>query len=208
METGKVKQKPEKLTKGKKKRIDILSSAMDILISDGYAELSMRSVARKLGMSLGNLQYHFPNKQVLVRELLSQYLDQAFQKIIDRASLEGNAGEAGFNIALDAAFSEQSKETCRIIYELWALSTRDKEVSEALKSFYEKYCFLVTTLLRSINPQLNEDSAARKAALLVAMLEGMSLFRLWDNSSLPPLSDLEDELKSIVEYAFLSCPST
>ena len=68
--------KKPSLKKGEQRRISILSNAMEILIVDGYSKLSMRGVAKKVGISLGNLQYYFPNRQTLLQALLENYIEE------------------------------------------------------------------------------------------------------------------------------------
>ena len=57
-------------TKGHETREEILRSALQILVDEGYRAMSMRRVATECGMKFGNLTYHFPTREDLVRELL------------------------------------------------------------------------------------------------------------------------------------------
>lgn len=199
-------QKEDKQTNNHKKRglkrsTDILRVALTILTQQGYGELSMRRIAKEIGISLGNLQYYFPNKKVLIQKLLEDYLDQTMLKIQERSSLKVNSIEEQFDMALNVSFLEQSsKEACQVFYELWALATRDKEVKAALESFYETYCSIVAGYVEHINPSLGKETVRKRAAIIVAMLEGLSLYSLWENSTLPTMAELEGEFKQIVKF--------
>jgi len=52
--------------KGETKLTDILKLTENILVRDGYAGLSMRKVAREMGITAGNLQYYFATKDELI----------------------------------------------------------------------------------------------------------------------------------------------
>ncbi|MBA4367339.1 MAG: hypothetical protein C0403_06830 [Desulfobacterium sp.] len=205
MQRVEIQKNDDKWKKGQKRRADILNAAMNILAHDGYGELTMRRIAKDTGISLGHLQYHFPNKKSIIHKLLKEYLDQAMQKIQERSSCKENSPEDQLETALNVSFAEQhSKEACQIIYELWALSTRDREAAEALKSFYEQYCTIVAGFLQHMNPSLCKETVQKRSALIVAMLEGLSLYHLWENSTLPSMTDLEGEFKQVVKSFMLS----
>lgn len=57
--------------KGHETRELILRTALHILIEEGYRAMSMRRIASACGMRLGNLTYHYPTREDLVRELLN-----------------------------------------------------------------------------------------------------------------------------------------
>ncbi len=193
------------MNKGLKRRADILRLAMHILTQDGYGELSMRRIAKDAGMSLGNLQYHFPNKKSIIQQLLTGYLDQALQNIQRPSSAGETSAEERLETALNIFLAEQqSKEACQIIYELWALATRDKDAATALKNFYEQYCRIAADFLQHMNPSLDKATAHKRAALVVAMLEGLSLYHLWEKSSLLSPAELEKEFKKIIKTIILA----
>jgi AcrR family transcriptional regulator len=52
---------------------DILASALRILNGRGLSALSLRAVAEDLGLSPGNVSYHFPRKESLVAELVARH---------------------------------------------------------------------------------------------------------------------------------------
>ena len=197
----KIIKKNQNLTKGEQRRISILSTALDILLAKGYSKLSMRGVAKIAGISLGNLQYHFPNRQALVQALLENFIEQTILKIQDQFSIGNSSSEFQMDDIIDIAFQGQgSKDACNAIYEIWALSAHDEEASCILKSYYERYCAMMTGLVQRLNPELPPETAKRKAALLMSLFEGLFAFDFWEESKLPALSEIKDELSTAVKY--------
>lgn len=52
------------------KRQDILNCAKRLLDEKGYHNVSLRDIAVEAGTTIGNLMYHFPQKESLILELL------------------------------------------------------------------------------------------------------------------------------------------
>ena len=48
---------------------EILEGAIEILATEGYSKLTLRALARKSGMKLGALQYHFRTRVDMLRGL-------------------------------------------------------------------------------------------------------------------------------------------
>lgn len=53
----------------------ILTAAARLFEQQGYRSVSMRAIAAELGISVGNLTYHFPHKQDIATALVEQELD-------------------------------------------------------------------------------------------------------------------------------------
>ena len=51
------------------RKIQILQTAIQIMASKGYGNLTMRGLARASGLKLGALQHHFPLWEDLLRAL-------------------------------------------------------------------------------------------------------------------------------------------
>lgn len=65
-------------------RRQILSTAKNLFIQQGYHGLSMRQIAEALGVSKAALYYHFRDKEELLLAILDSYLDEmeaALQRI-------------------------------------------------------------------------------------------------------------------------------
>lgn len=177
------------LAKGRDRIEKILDAATRLLIDEGYAQLSTRKIAARAGIRPGHLQYYFPTKQAVVRGLLERYLERATR------SFDGRAGD--LDAVLDGILAEQTTgDSARFFWELWALAARDPAVAEAMRLFYRGYWLNLVTALLAAQPALGRPRAERRAALMVAMLEGLTLFRSRTDQGLP-LPFLERELRGL-----------
>lgn len=73
------KKKTTKIGKGDQTKALILETALDMFRERGYDETTMRAVAQKAGVSLGNAYYYFRSKE---------YLIQAFYQRLHESHLE------------------------------------------------------------------------------------------------------------------------
>lgn len=195
------------LPKGRERRDTILDAATAILVHDGYALLSTRKIAARAGMRPGNLQYYYRTKEDVVRAVLERYLDRAFQALETRLADADGAPAARLHSALDAALADQrSAESCRFFFELWALAAHDHSVADAMREFYARYWRRVVTLVLEVNPALGRPRAERRAALFIALLEGLTLFRARRPPHELPLPALERELRALVDHLVLEVP--
>jgi AcrR family transcriptional regulator len=191
------------LAKGRERRETILDAATAILVHEGYALLSTRKIAARAGMRPGNLQYYYRTKQDVVRAVLERYLDRAFHMLETRIAAADGTPAARLHSALDAALADQQSESCRFFFELWALAAHDHSVAEAMREFYARYWRRVVALILEVSPTLGRPRAERRAALLIAMLEGLTLFRARRPPYDLPLPALERELRALVDHLVL-----
>ncbi|MBW2395840.1 MAG: TetR/AcrR family transcriptional regulator, partial [Deltaproteobacteria bacterium] len=59
----------EALSKGQKRRAEIIEVARSVLIEDGYDGFVLRHIAERAGIKLGNLQYYFSTRDDLIEEV-------------------------------------------------------------------------------------------------------------------------------------------
>jgi AcrR family transcriptional regulator len=67
-------EKTEKAgTRGDKRRAEILRTALTLFNAQGTAAVSTNHIAKELGISVGNLYYHFADKETIVRALYEEH---------------------------------------------------------------------------------------------------------------------------------------
>ena len=133
--------------------------------------------------------------------MLERYLDGAIRRVEARIARAGGDARACALSALDAILADQeSAETCRFFWELWALAARDGAIATAMRAFYERYWREVVGTLLAANPALGRARAGRRAAILVAAFEGLTLFPFARDPSGLPLPGLKQELRALLTH--------
>jgi len=73
--------KPTKTPKGEQSRALILNSALDLLQEHGYEKTTMRAIAKRAGVSLGNAYHYFGSKELLIQAFYHRLHDEHLNAI-------------------------------------------------------------------------------------------------------------------------------
>src|ERR1700736_6406774 len=62
-------------------REGIVKAAAEALLENGYSGTSVRSIASRAGVAIGNLQYYFPTKSELLIEAWRQLTERSVEEL-------------------------------------------------------------------------------------------------------------------------------
>jgi len=160
-------------------RIDrIIGAARDTLIQQGYQGLTMRAVAAKCDISVGNLNYYYSSKADLLADLLEIVIGgylAAFDDILSKSDPVDptNALEGVIRFIISDIGTE---ETTMFFPELWALANHDPNAAKRMHELYAKARLIFDDLIPKINPALSAEEARQVSLFLSASLEGHTMF--------------------------------
>ena len=144
----------------------IVAAARQLLIDDGYAELSIRRVADKVGISPGNLTYHFPAKADLVHAVMDAWM-MNFGAQTEGYFRSDDDPKARLVALVDFLVKDAAtRDTARLFKEFWVLALHDPEVEARLRFLYESAFQDIEALLREIEPTASA-STVRLAGTLI-----------------------------------------
>jgi AcrR family transcriptional regulator len=163
--------------KGHETREQILHAALDLLVGGGFRAMSMRRVAAACGMKLGNLTYHFPNREDLIQALLDAVIsayETEFERIVHNPTL---ALEARLAFYCELVLEDiRSKKTTRVFPELWALSNHDPFVLERVQELYARARAPLVEIVAEMRPDLPAEEREAIALFISASMEGQTVF--------------------------------
>lgn len=186
--------------KGYERARDILQAAREIFAAEGYSGLSMRRVAAQVGMSLSNVQHYYGSKEALVEAVLLDSLDQ-FQQKIDSitAAMSGASRVEQFLSTVDMFLEELGAPLIRgMFFEFWALATRNTFASSLMERMQARERKAIFNLIRGMSPAITDQEYMVRAALIVAQIEGLMLFRVRNRPKRPELEGLEQAARDAV----------
>lgn len=168
----------ETTDKGHERAHAILQATRSIFASQGYAGLSMRTVAARVGVNLSTVQHYYPSKDALLEALLLQTL-QEYQKAVDQQLMDG-AGATPlkqFEAIVDYFLDDiGTPETTGMLCELWALANRNAFAAKILDNMLTRSRKVFRNLIRGLAPVLSPSQGELRGALLVAQLQGLVLY--------------------------------
>lgn len=182
------------------RRLGILRAARDIFIREGYRGFTMRKVAAATGISLGNLNYHFPRKDALLKALLEHLIDGYVEEFERRRSAAGDSPLMQFEAVVSYWLDDLlSRDTTAFFPELWALSNHDPQVAAMTDALYQRARQPLTALIPLINPRLDAQEVEQRALAMCAAMEGLTIFAGHDK----PWAAQHHDLKAILLRSFL-----
>jgi AcrR family transcriptional regulator len=186
--------------KGYERANDILQAAREIFASEGYGGLSMRRVATLVGVSLSNVQHYYKSKDMLVEALLLDSLNQ-FQEKIDNitTSMAGASRVEQFMSTVDMFLDELGSPVMRgMFFEFWALATRNTFASTLMERMQARERKAIFSLIQGLSSEISDGEYVIRAALIVAQIEGLMLFRVRNRPKRPELEGLERAARQAV----------
>ncbi|GAC05118.1 TetR/AcrR family transcriptional regulator [Paraglaciecola chathamensis] len=173
--------------RGKETILLILDSAKSILIEEGYSKLSMRKVALGAQISVGNLQYYYPNKNDLLKDMLDHSIDE-FMDEFERLRLGANNDpELHLKSIINFIVLDLGNPTTTTFYpELWALANHDEYADKLMDEIYARVRVPLEDSIMRLNPTLNFEQVQKVALFISSSMEGMTMFvghgKVWNDS--------------------------
>ena len=185
--------KPSKQEKFATRKTQILNHAVELLIREGSRPFSMRALASECQMTLGNLQYYFPNLDALLEAIFALILEQATDKFA-QLSQESGQIEALVEVVL---LNLQDLSLCTLSMETWLAAKHSATLHLALSHFYQNYLNEVARLIQQQAQSIDDQSAHEQALMLMALFEGLAIVYSHRNDTMFNF-DLHDRLQRSV----------
>ncbi len=155
----------------------ILKAALAVLIDEGAEAFTLRRIAAKSGMKVGNLSYHFPKKEVLIQLLLGEMLEFYESLLDETARRPGLTAEEQLTILIEICIDDLgSKRSTHLFTELWALSNHNPVVADRVAAFYRSAHDQIAQAVAPLNPALTPEEVDAVARFISASIEGATIF--------------------------------
>jgi AcrR family transcriptional regulator len=160
---------------GKRREVkinEIVSTAANLLATEGYANFTMARVARELGILPSALQNYFPTFDDLLRTTLDavgQVYLESFAEIgkpSDKPALE--------RLCEIVTLFEETRDPLvyRLWSEMWALAQHSDITRELLRNGYAAYRVVCADLIREIDSSATARECLARATLIAALADG------------------------------------
>jgi AcrR family transcriptional regulator len=183
------------VTRGERRRDELVRAGMDLLLEQGWASLTARAVAERADAPPSLISYHFDGLQRLKVEVVVAVLDELFDPMIDQlvsrptwqdglaAAVRHYApAPADDDVAADyddlAGGAELELDRRRVTLDLVAASRQDVVVRDCLRQALADARERLLPWL--VGTGVPESRAPATAALVVAVLDGLLLHSVVD----------------------------
>jgi AcrR family transcriptional regulator len=189
--------------KGSERIRIILEEAKNTLVDEGFSGLSFRTIAKRAGITVGNVTYYFPTKDDLLVELAGYIFDR--WEVRFRRSLPSGLTDKTeiFLYSIRYMIDENKRQKSnRLLLEMWAMSNHSTAVMKMLDTFYCKMRAWVEEMLADIAPAQSLQKRRLHAALITSQIEGLMVLIGPNRTIHKELDGLEDEaIKQIKRLA-------
>lgn len=191
--------------RGQQAVVQILSAARNVLIEEGYPRLTMRNIATRAGITVGNLSYYYKNKEDLLHDLLEAVIQgymEDFTRIVEDASKSPDERLEEFVRFIMGDLS--TKETTGFFPALWALANHNAFAAAEMEKMYAVERDVLAKVVGQIRPDLAKRDRASISLFLSAAMEGHTMFIGYEREN----KDLAPEVINIAAHAFLTLVRT
>ncbi|WP_421846840.1 TetR/AcrR family transcriptional regulator [Novosphingobium sp.] len=155
----------------------ILKAAHDVLIEEGASAFTIRRIANASGMKVGNVSYHFPRKEMLIKIMLDELLDSYDKLLESEVRQPAISPEDRLRLIVKLCLDDiAGKRTTRLFTELWALANHNTFVAERVRAFYQRVHDFIGEVVTALNPALSPDEVQTVALYISASMEGTTPF--------------------------------
>ncbi|WP_087364346.1 TetR/AcrR family transcriptional regulator [Cloacibacillus sp. An23] len=183
----------------------ILEAALHLVARDGYANVSMRDIAREAGVSISQISYYYNNKEGLVSALVKELKETVINEFC--AGLERVTDAGGFADYLCAYAKESvshNAELHRLRIELSNLAMNSGAFRAEIRAVDRELTEILASRLEACEPPLAiaSPSPRRAADFIIAVIFGVAaqyLVRGGEEKTLEALDVLRETLRRRVE---------
>lgn len=152
-----------------KRALDALTA---LALEKGLDDVSMRDVARRVGISLAALQYHYPNKAALLEAFVRQTV-ASYRERIETVLAVSIEGERFARLVRFAAMETVHWDRHGMLAMIEGRASHDDAARNAIMLFFRSYLAIMRDALVADDPGLPPATALLTATLVVSMLEGL-----------------------------------
>ena len=161
---------------GLERQKQILVEARNLLIEEGYHNFSIRKVAKRVGISAGNLQHHFATRDELVAAMLDHVISVYLLRLEELKKEASSPKECLQNVIEFVTRDLQTRETTIFFPEIWSLSNHDDHINKLMEHMYEVYRKVYQDISLQMNPDLTVEQGRLIALFISATIEGHTMF--------------------------------
>ena len=159
---------------GKARRQKIIDETAALLVEKGYDSLTMRDVAARAGIRVGNLHYYFPTRKELFLAVFEKE-SSGYAKSVSEAVNAASSRLGRLTAIVDTGFSVFNKPEDKLWRILLAVAQHDSEAAEIFARENCIYHAATALELKRIAPELTDQRASHSARLIWALLDGLAL---------------------------------
>ena len=161
-----------------KARADLIDSAINLIVHNGFARTTMADIAKRAGLTRGALQHHFTGRAELVAAIIADVEKQ----IVDSfgAASSGDASiEARLDLLIDGLSDVSLSAGYMAAMDIWLTSRSDPDLSQLIDDSVARSSVMYRALWRTTFGDNLPHTVVRECRqVMVAVTRGVIMSRL------------------------------
>jgi AcrR family transcriptional regulator len=165
------------------RKTQILEAALRVFIRQGIHQTRMDDIVEETGLSKGALYWYFSSKDEIIAAIVNRMFESELSGLIALKSTPGTVRERLMAYTERAAQELETQTHLRpVLYEFYALSTRNEAVRGAMQTQFGEYINALSPLIEEGIQQgeFRALNAADVAIAAAAIFEGVQAMRMYD----------------------------
>ncbi len=160
--------------KGAERISEIVNAGASLLLEEGFSSLTKRRIAKRLGISHGNVSYYFPTRESLWHAVIDFELKEYYQRHHGDLHADPDDPQARFDEFVVRWIDEYNDRVIRIFFShVIAFAEIDDAVAKIRDEIYESFFDLTIKLARELKLDVDEEELERRVLEVMVVLEGL-----------------------------------
>lgn len=138
-------------------KLAILNAFIDCLIDDGYARLSTRAVAERVGVAQSTLMHHFPTRDAFLVEGVTHLAMRLADEALDALEIVRLRAPEQREAVLDQAWKEFTSPPALAAAQMWAAAWVEPELAATLRDIEARLSTIIVGAVGALFSDIAED---------------------------------------------------
>ena len=190
----KIRERTGVYAPGKARITQIVSTALDILVQEGHAAVTLREIARRCGIRVGAVSYYYESRSALIRDLLESAVAPYYEIFGTLVHDARYSPEERLERLIRLNLRDlQTEKTSKFFPELWVMANRDPFAAALVEDIYARQRTAFEHVIAELNPRLGKHELKLLALFVSSAQEGLTMFvgyrKPWSDS-LPAVENI------------------
>jgi AcrR family transcriptional regulator len=160
--------------KGAERIADIVKAGAEILLEEGFFSLTKRRIAKRLGISHGNVSYYFPTRDSLWHAVIDYELKEYYKRHHGDLIADPSDPQAYFDAFVVGWIDEYNDRVVRIFFShIIAFAEVNESVAKIRDEIYEEFFDETMKRARALDLGVEDEELERRVLEVMVVLEGL-----------------------------------
>ena len=159
--------------KGAERIADIVNAGASLVLEEGLPALTKRRIAKRLGISHGNVSYYFPTRESLWHAVFDFEMKEYYQRLADLHA-DSDDPQGQFDEFVVRWIDEYSDRVIRVFFsQIIAYGEIDAAVAKIRDEVYESFFERSMILARALDLDVDDAEMQQRVLEMMVVLEGL-----------------------------------